>query len=293
MPRLLLFTVAVLSTIGFVTPVFSADLPVQPRPAPQPAQPAPQVADWSGGQVGGNAGGSIGNNNFVEPGSIVCFDAGCPETPFEFDGNPGSFVGGIFIGYRWQMGNSVFGVEGDATWQELETSKTQSTVTELCCGYRSDFFNGSIKQQWEGSIRARYGWLVTPVVLVYATGGVSFGEISGSFSYTGTTATASVGEFGGAQPTTVAGSGSWNDTRVGFTVGAGVESDVSNFLGIPGAKTRFEYRFTSYGNYSKDVPLSCSGICTDATAPSSNAHIDLKDIYNHKFMFGLGFELPG
>lgn len=281
MRRLLLSTVAVLSSVAIVAPAFSADLPVRPRQAaPQPPQ---QVADWSGGQVGGNTGGSIGNNNFVEPGSIVCYVAGCPETPFEFDGNPGSFVGGVFIGYRWQWGYSVFGVEGDATWQELKTSKTQSTVTGITGGNRSDAFTGSVKQQWEGSVRARWGWLVTPVVLVYATGGVSFGDISGSFSYVGNTAT----------PTTVSGSGSWNDTRVGFTVGGGVEGDVSNLFGIPGVKARFEYRFTSYGSYSKDIPLSCSGTCTGATAPSSNARIDLKDISNHKFMFGLGFELPG
>lgn len=281
MKRFLISGVGVLSTIVAFTPAFSADMTVKPRPSPAVQAPAPQASNWSGGQIGGNGGGSIGNNNFVEPGALVCYAAGtCSETPFSFDGNPGSFVGGAFIGYRWQMGNAVFGLEGDATWQKLESSLTQSSVTTIPGGLRTDSFDGSIKQGWEGSIRARYGWLVAPMTLVYATGGVSFGEVSGSFSYYGSTAT----------PTVVSGYGSWTDTRVGYTVGGGIESDVSSLLGVPGVKVRAEYRFTSYSGYSKDVPLSCSGTCTSVTYPSSNAHIEVSDVYNHKFLAGVGID---
>jgi outer membrane immunogenic protein len=278
MRRFLISSVGVLSTVVALTPAFAADLTVKPRPATA-VQPAPQASNWTGGQIGGNGGGSIGNNNFVEPGALVCFAAGtCGETPFSFDKNPGSFVGGGFIGYRWQMGSTVFGVEGDVTWQELKSSVSQSSITAITGGLRTDSFSGSIKQGVEGSVRARYGWLMTPMTLLYVTGGVAFGEVSGSFSYTGVAAD------------TVSGSGSWNDTRVGWTVGGGVESDVSSLFGIPGVKVRAEYRFTDYGGYSKDIALSCTGACSSVTYPSSTAHIEVSDVYNHKFLVGVGLD---
>jgi outer membrane immunogenic protein len=279
MKRFLVSGIGALSTIVAFTPAFSADMTVRPRPSPAVQAPAPQASNWSGGQIGGNGGGSIGNNNFVEPGAVVCPGGLCYETPFSFSGRPASFVGGVFAGYRWQMGNTVFGVEGDATWQQLKTSASQSSISTTMV---TDDFSGSIKQEWEGSLRARYGWLVTPMTLIYATGGVSFGEVSGSFSYTGNWATG---------PATVSGSGSWNDTRVGYTVGGGIESDVSSLFGVRGLKARAEYRFTSYGSYSKDIALACVGAaCGPSVAPSSNAHIEVSDVYNHKFLVGLGFD---
>ncbi len=280
MKRFLVSGVGLLSTIFAFTPAFSADMSVKPRPSSAVQQPTVQASNWNGGQIGGNSGGSIGNNNFVEPGSVVCYLASCPETPFNFSGKPSSFVGGGFVGYRWQMGNAVIGVEGDATWQQVKSSLSQSTLSTIPGGLRTDSFDGSIKQEWEGSIRGRFGWLVTPMTLLYATGGVSFGQVSGSFSYDGSTAT----------PTIVSGYGSWTDTLVGYTVGGGIESDISSLVGFPGVKARFEYRFTSYGSYSKDIPLSCSGTCTAITYPSSTAHIEVSDVYNQKFMAGLGFD---
>ena len=101
MKRFLISGVGLLSTIFAFTPAFSADMSVKPRPSSAVQQPVVQASNWNGGQIGGNGGGSIGNNNFVEPGSVVCYLASCPETPFNFSGHPSSFVGGGFIGYRW------------------------------------------------------------------------------------------------------------------------------------------------------------------------------------------------
>jgi outer membrane immunogenic protein len=286
MRRFVISAVGVTAMSFALTPAFAADMTVKPRAVERPA-PVIQTSNWTGGQIGGNAGGSIGNNNFVEPGALVC-DPGfpCSETPFSFSDRPASFVGGIFLGYRWQMGNTVFGLEGDATWQDLKSSVSQISVTTIPPGggfTRTDSFSGSLKQGWEGSIRARYGWLVTPMTLLYVTGGVSFGEVSGSFSYTGDLCCFAA---------TVSGSGNWNDTLVGWTVGGGFESDISSFFGVHGLKARFEYRFTDYGSYSKDIALACTGANCPLfdVFPSNNAHISVSDVYNHKFLAGIGFD---
>src|SRR4030081_1788995 len=72
--------------------------------------------------------------------------------------------------------------EGDINWQKGETSHAQNTPPP-CLSYA--LFTGSQKQGADGSIRGRLGYLVTPWTLLYATGGLAIGQVSGSFSYAG------------------------------------------------------------------------------------------------------------
>jgi outer membrane immunogenic protein len=220
------------------------------------------------------------NNNFVEPGAynfIGCIVAPCYETPFEFSSNKATYIIGGFLGYRQQMGNFVVGVEGDINWKSGSSSKVQNTPPPWLL---YEQFTGSQKQGWDGSLRLRAGVLVTPWTLVYATGGVAVGQVTGSFSYYGADA---FGAVYGAQ--------SWSETRVGGTVGAGVETALA-----AGMKARVEYRYTNLGKFSKDVPLAntyAPGACPPGFSPGScgtSAHIDLKAT-NQRFLVGLGFDL--
>ena len=164
------------------------------------------------------------NNSFVEPGSFNFADCfgNCYETPFEFNSHKTSYIGGFFLGYRWQMGKTpfggtVFGVEGDINFKKGESSQVQSSITSWGL---HETFTGSQKQGTDGSLRLRVGTLITPWTLVYFTGGLAVGSVSGSFSYAGCEfVTCSSGG------TNVTGAGSWSQTRTGGTVGAGVESE--------------------------------------------------------------------
>ena len=194
-----------------------------PARAPQQAAPQQQASNWTGGQAGGSNGASSVNNSFVEPGAFNyapgCGSTGCYQTPFSFSGHKTSYIIGAFLGYRWQVGMWVVGVEGDINWQRGETSHSQNTPPPWL-GY--ELFTGSQKQGADGSIRGRLGYLVTPWTLLYATGGLAIGQVSGSFSYAGCQF-ATCSSFG----TNVTGAASWSDTRVGGTVGAGVEPGLS------------------------------------------------------------------
>ena len=205
------------------------------------------------------------------------------ETPFEFNSRKTSYIGGFFLGYRWLMGKTpfggtVFGVEGDINFKKGESSHVQSSITSWGL---HETFTGSQKQGTDGSLRLRVGTLITPWTLVYFTGGLAVGSVSGSFSYAGCEfVTCSSGG------TNVTGAGSWSQTRIGGTVGAGVESEFWT-----GIKARVEYRYTDLGKFSQDVPLSnnSGGFCPPSTC-GTNAHIDLRAT-NHRVMFGLGIEL--
>jgi outer membrane immunogenic protein len=302
-----------------------------PERVVQRAAPAQQGANWSGGQVGGSNGVSSVNNTFVDPGAFVCpqgssFGRNCFETPFQFSGHKASYTIGPFVGYRLQFGGWVVGLEGDWSWKNSESSLSQSSssavavsttttsgfdsfgnpilVTSTNNYLRTDSFAGSVKQKSDYSIRGRVGWLVTPWSLLYVTGGVAFAEISGSFAYSGTLF--SCGSSSASSLSSCAGSSSspllstatattavtWNDTRVGSTVGAGFESEL-----FRGWKWRAEYRWTDFGDYTKTFglatrctssPSSPASSCT--SSPSSSVSINLKESF-HTFRIGLAFDL--
>src|SRR5262249_41161892 len=86
------------------------------------------------------------------------------------------------------------------------------------------------------------------------------------------------------------GADNWCETRIGYTVGAGVETAIA--LGY-NSKLRFEYRYTDLGSFSRDVPLaetcSVAAVCLLNTT-TGNAHIDLRAAF-HTFRVGIGFGL--
>ena len=295
MHRQLLSGILFAFAIAAVAPAFAADMPVSaPKRRAEPQQTANN--NWSGGQVGGSNGVSSVNNNFVEPGAYVCptafpYGVSCFELPFSSSGHPLSYTIGPFLGYRWQFGNTVFGVEGDWSWKKAENSALVSMpvvcFTPACFDYRADTKYGSVKQTWDSSLRLRYGWLVTPSTLLYGTAGVAIGEISGSFSYLGVLHATSfvtvpaVGIIG----STATAAGSWSDTRVGGTVGVGVETAIWG-----GWKARVEYRYTDYGSYTKTVAVNTVCVApTGCSAPSSSATIDLRESF-HTVRVGLGYD---
>jgi outer membrane immunogenic protein len=309
--RLLVAGVSLLSAVAILQPANAAEIPARPkrervveRPAPQ--QPAPsRTANWTGGQLGGSNGVSSVNNSFVDPGSFICppdstFGRTCFETPFQFSGDKTVYTIGPFIGYRVQLGNWVVGLEGDWSWKNAETSLSQSSSVLIVDNFgdtslRTDQFFGSVKQKSDYSIRGRVGTLVTPWSLLYATGGVAFSEISGSFAYVGrlcegveSSASPCTPSLATATATTAF---TWNDTRTGYTVGAGWESEL-----FPGWKWRAEYRWTDFGEYAKTFGLatqcvgSSSPASTCTSSPSSSVSINLKESF-HTFRVGLAFDL--
>jgi outer membrane immunogenic protein len=297
MKKLLVAATAVFGTVAIVAPAFADEAPPEPakpvrhveRAAPvrvaPAARPAPAQANpsWTGAQVGGQGGVSPMSQGFAEPGSHLypascafLADAPlCTETPFGFTGTNTAATGGGFVGYRIQMGTMVVGIEGDANAKSASSSYSYSDSNS----YRAETFSGSVKQGADGSIRGRFGFLVTPWVLVYGTGGVAFGSVSGSFGYSAH----EIDGFGAAYAT---GGNSWSTTRSGATGGGGIEAMITQQLSL-----RLEYRYTDLGRFNETVPLStfCGvpGAFT-CSSPSSGASISLHPTFQ-AVRVGLGY----
>jgi opacity protein-like surface antigen len=308
--------------------------PARERPAParraaRPVQTATaQSTSWTGNQAGGFGGGNVSAGSFADPvlhpcapavftastftfpSPVAVASAGCsPSVPFAFNNNKGSFTGGGFIGSTVQYGNIVYGIEGDIAGKAGgESSFTQPTTVTVvyatppgglfggfsnATATRTDSISGSVRQGVDGSIRPRIGYLINPWTMIYATGGIAFNHVSASYSYASTTTYTNLAVSGSASPLvavdTLAGAGSADKTLTGGTVGGGVEVIIGY-----GWKARLEYRWSGFGNFSFDVPLTrtCTGAgCAAVALPaaSTNAHIDIDHIAFHTIRAGIGF----
>jgi outer membrane immunogenic protein len=117
MKKFLLGTVAL---IAFAAPAAAADLAARPYTKAPPA-PIAVAYDWSGFYIGANGGWGSANKcwdltadvvgPFVPPLAEGCHDA------------TGATAGGQ-IGYRWQAGTWVFGLEGQGNWADFKGSNT-------------------------------------------------------------------------------------------------------------------------------------------------------------------------
>src|SRR5205085_12138898 len=131
----LVFAGVLLTALGGVAS--AADIPVK---APYRAPPPVPAWSWSGFYLGINGGYSVGTDDFnqvltVVPGAGgLLFTSSAPNTIAP----KGGFFGGQ-VGFNWQTGPVVFGVEAD--WQGA--SQTSTTT----CG-------GSVRQP--GCPRRRY-----------------------------------------------------------------------------------------------------------------------------------------
>jgi outer membrane immunogenic protein len=101
--------------------------------------------------------------------------------------HPDGVIGGGQIGYNWQFGNWVPGLEADIQDSGQRGSLTLICPAGLCSGFPVPLTTTTSlteKLEWFGTVRARLGWTVTPETMVYATGGLAYGKINDSGNIT-------------------------------------------------------------------------------------------------------------
>jgi outer membrane immunogenic protein len=248
------------------TSAFAADLPVRTyTKAPVYVEP---IYDWTGFYVGGNIGYSWGRSNSTFTLSDATSGAILSSTPSKFDMD--GVIGGGQIGYNWQRERWVFGLEADiqGSGQKGSTSAvcaggtatlltTIAAVSSACAaGHFGDtapfnvvafpVTNGlSESLEWFGTFRGRIGATFTPTIIGYVTGGLAYGEVNTTSTFSGTNI---IGVNGTNGPTTlvpVAGSFGNNTLRAGWTLGVGVEGVISGNW-----TAKLEYLYIDLGNVS-------------------------------------------
>jgi outer membrane immunogenic protein len=192
------FLLATAGGVAAVSGAQAADLPVKAaRVIPTP------VATWDGWYVGLHAGAAWQRATGEYSGVVDD-----PAHGLSQSGNKTGFIGGGQIGYNWQRGMFVYGLEADI-------SGLSGTVTAANLAGDTTKGNGlEARISWLSTLRGRAGWLAAPNALLYATGGLAVGGVKNTFAPNG------VGQVS-ANPSNAIKSVS--KTQVGWTIGGGLE----------------------------------------------------------------------
>lgn len=195
---------------------FAADLP---RKAPVSYIAPEPVMTWTGFYIGANAGygwANVGTNGVSS--------------------NLTGFIGGGQLGYNWQTGAWVFGVEGDFQGADEKRSDT-GTIGGIS-------FTVDQKIQWFATARGRIGYAFDSWLL-YFTGGAAWQSYKLSASALG----ASVSD---------------DTTKIGWTVGGGIE-----WMFMPRWSAKLEYLYMDTG----DTDVTLFGTTFTGRAKNSIARI--------------------
>jgi outer membrane immunogenic protein len=176
---------------------------------------APAMAaanNWSGLYIGGNVGYGWGNNST---------DFAFLPSPVEFEGDNNTtlgarssgVIGGAQLGYNWQIGSLVTGLEADIQGSGIKGSaRATPTFVGTAIPDPISVLSSEPKLSWFGTVRGRLGVTVTPDLLLYGTGGLAYGRVDASANWF-----SSDGSFQAQAPASV------SKIKVGWTAGAGAE----------------------------------------------------------------------
>jgi outer membrane immunogenic protein len=208
--KLLISTAVVAAAVcAGATAALAADLPPPAEPAYK-APPVPiAVFDWTGFYIGVNLGYGFGSGS-LNAGGITGSE------------NLNGVLGGGQLGYNWQSGNWVFGLEidGQGTDQKANFAATAGAVT----------VTESDKLPWFVTARGRIGYTVTPMVMIYATAGGAIADFQSTITATGL------------------GSATWEVTHGGWVAGAGIEGAITRNV-----SWKVEYLHLDTGTFTTNV----------------------------------------
>ena len=239
---------------------------------------------FAGGYIGANAGAAWGSSSYsTDPGcgdstfAVFCDASSASVVNGPPVANSGTgklsssgFTGGVQGGYNWQVGNIVFGGEGDFGAFNLGKSVSRSGTFPFPFLGNAYTLNDSMSTDWLVTLRGRLGYTVMPQLLLYATAGIALTDFKFSSSYADNAIDST---FPGGT-----GSQSVSNVRTGWTIGGGGEWAVDSRWSI-----KAEYLYMDFGSTNFTVPLSNTedyrqtmGIDADLTAQVARVGVNYR-----------------
>jgi len=259
-------TLAIFAIAVGATGASAADMAVKARPiAVDP------VYNWTGWYIGGNVGYAWGKSDtttVVDPTSSWAVE----QVPFrnEFmalgsqNYSPRGVVGGLQAGYNYQSGAWVFGLEADISAANISRTNLSSGLNNAI----TRNFTETTKSDWFATVRPRFGYAAN-TTLLYVTGGLAVGNVSGEWQV--------------LSSNTYNKTGSGSDTKVGWTVGAGVEQAFA-----PHWTVKLEYLYTDLGS----INYTSTYLPGSSFAPPGNNYVERisQDLTFHTVRVGVNYK---
>lgn len=300
MKKLRLFA-TVSAVVLSITGALAADLPSRKAPPILPPPPPPPPM-WTGFYVGLNAGGTWGSSNhqsiIVAPTAVAPgFGLFTPNAVNPFfgnnftgafaaaatvsginNGNNGGFIGGGQIGYNWQFYNNfVVGAEADIQGiAGNHRNRTFTTVVPVGVDFLGNssnfvgFHSVNASLDYIGTVRGRLGWLFTPTLLLYGTGGLAYGGVTlntSSFIYNNFYLNQFDGQGNAFLPAAIGGV-NFSNTLVGWTAGGGLE-----WMFWPNWSAKVEYLYYDLGNVNQNFVVATTDVFGASAAFAGQARV--------------------
>ena len=249
---------------GADAPVYQPARSSENGPRPLVAKSlVPWLWTWNGYYLGINAGYSWGRSNtdayFNDMASITTFGTSSN------DGLKGR-VFGMQTGYNFQSGRWLWGLEAD-----LQLTGEVTNPIFICPGVTCNpngpvvaAFDQNQKIDWFGTLRQRFGGLVTPDLLLYVTGGAAIANIS--------TAGNVFGFDPNANPAVSAFSN--RSINAGWTAGGGVEAHLGGHW-----TGKVEYLYMEFGSANTSAVDLQASVAAQQGAPLAG-HMTLTGQFN-------------
>jgi len=273
MKQLTCLTIAACASIALSLTAFGGPEPLpsgkemkQVAPAPEP-----ECFNWAGFYVGAFGGFKFASvdTDLDATGDWLLFpdDAATIEnhSAHDLDADGGD-VGGL-IGFNFQRGCWVFGIEGAGSWMFLRDSEDSGTFPMPIASDKS--IQQAFRTTYLATIGGRIGYSIGQW-LPYVTAGVAFGDIDYE-SRLHNVSSSGAGFYRSA--------GEETEDNVGWFVGGGMQYAMTAHWGI-----RFQYEFVDLGDVSFDRPGEPIGVF-DFFSTHNRA-----DLHEHNVSFALMYK---
>lgn len=201
--------------------VFVEETVIAPPPAP--------AATWDGLFVGGHVG--YGSSDTTVSRNTT--GGGFFGPGYSIEDKADDFIGGIQVGYNWQVNDFLFGVIGDYSFTDMGANGVSPYAVLSGVGWSTEY-------DYIATIRGRIGWIWNDTALFYAHGGVAFTDVETTF--------ASGFAFLGIDGQTIGG------TETGWVAGAGVEAALSDRVSMFAEYSYIDFNATNSISAAAGVP---------------------------------------
>jgi len=262
------WTLASAMLAGSFGSAHAADMAVKAPPIAAP------VWNWTGFYVGFNVGGAwTGNNDVNSVGTPIFANPLVPgTTAFVLAnsvtgvttniplGRGSGFIGGAQAGYDWQFKSGVVGIEADIQGLSARQSSALVLTTVPLTLAPGNSVNSSLSAtnnvDWLGTVRGRLGLLAKPSLLLYATGGLAYGDVRSSTTIN----QALVGPSTATVNAPYGSVASNSQTRAGWAAGVGGEWKFAPKWSAKIEYLHYDLGTVSYGGTLSNVVVPPGGV---------------------------------
>jgi outer membrane immunogenic protein len=241
----------IIASVALVASGLAASAADLRRPAPVAAMsPVPMAYNWNGFYVGGHIGGGwqSGDSTLLGAPAPLFFPLG---TTIGGDGS--GFLGGLQVGYNYQVNpNWLIGIEGDISW-----TNTNFSVTSPSTLIPGSSVTTTVNVDYYATLTGRLGYVANNW-LFYMKGGAAWMDVT----------------YGGSAIGPAAIINPLSDTRLGWTIGAGVENGFA-----PNWSWKLEYNYLDFSSETYSF----------TTTPAFGVTTNSVDTQVHLFKAGINY----